>query len=433
MTQSPKPHELSQKLFDQAQLTIPGGVDSPVRAFGPVGGTPRFIVRGRGSHIFDADGNDYLDFVCSWGPMILGHAHGSVTQPLREAVQNGTSFGAPTALEIELSRMVVDAVPSVELVRFVSSGTEACMSALRVARGFTKRERVIKFAGGYHGHAEAFLVQAGSGAATLGVPNSAGVPEDYAGLTLVAEYNDLASVESLFKEYPDEIAAIIVEPVAANMGVVAPQPGFLEGLRSLTQQHGSLLIFDEVITGFRVARGGAQELYGIRPDLTCMGKIIGGGMPVGAFGGRRDIMEMVAPLGPVYQAGTLSGNPLAMTAGIHTLKELFKTGIYARLEETSANLEEGLRQAISETETPARVQRVGSLMTLFFHDDEISDYTVAAQSDRDRYSQFFHGMLDRGFYLPPSQFEAWFVSLAHSPEEMEETASEAKAVLGGLR
>jgi glutamate-1-semialdehyde 2,1-aminomutase len=425
-------HDRSESLFAQALEVIPGGVDSPVRAYGSVGGTPLFIARGQGAHIVDADGNRYLDYVCSWGPLVLGHAHHRVVGALRDLVMNGTSFGAPSPLEVALARTVVDTVPSKDLVRFMSSGTEANMTALRLARAHTGRDGIIKFAGGYHGHTDALLVEAGSGSATLGVPSSAGVPAAFAGLTLVAEYNDLDSVEALLQANREGIAAVIVEPVAANMGVVAPAPGFLEGLRELTLRYGAVLIFDEVISGFRVAPGGAQELYGVTPDLTCLGKIIGGGLPVGAVGGRRDIMELLAPLGPVYQAGTLSGNPLAMAAGSETLAELLRPGAHEKLETLSAHLEEGLAWAIAEVQIAARVQRVGSVLTLFFTAHEVTDFPSASRSDRERFGRFFHGMLERGFYLPPSQFEAWFVSLAHTQADIEATVDAAREAMAGL-
>ena len=408
---------------------IPGGVNSPVRAYGSVGGTPPVMVRGNGSHVFDADGNEYLDYVSSWGPLILGHAHPRIIDAVRAAALTGTTFGAPTTAEMELARLIVEAVPSVEMVRCVSSGTEACMTAVRLARAHTKRDRIVKFAGGYHGHADTFLVQAGSGSATLGQPDSAGVPKGTAELTLVAPYNDVAAVDALFQAYPGEIAAVIVEPVAANMGVVPPQPGFLESLRETTRRHGALLIFDEVITGFRVARGGAQELYGITPDLTCLGKIIGGGLPLAAVGGRRDIMELLAPLGPVYQAGTLSGNPLAVRAGIETVKALAGPKVYDMLEDLSALLEEGLREATSITEAPVQINRVGSLLTVFFNAEPVEDFQGAMTTDRKEFSRFFHGMLDRGIYLPPSPFEAWFVSLSHTDEEITQTVKAARGAL----
>ncbi|MBM2825520.1 MAG: glutamate-1-semialdehyde-2,1-aminomutase, partial [Dehalococcoidales bacterium] len=356
----------SQQLFLEAQRYLPGGVDSPVRAFKAVGGTPPFMVRGQGARLYDADGNEFIDYVCSWGPLILGHAHPRVTAALKQAVERGTSFGAPTELEITLARMVAKAMPAIEMVRFVNSGTEATMSALRLARAFTGRDKIIKFNGGYHGHADGLLTKGGSGLATLGIPDSPGVPLSYAQNTLSASYNDVDAVEQLFQHYPGEIAAVIVEPVAANMGVVPPAAGFLAGLRRLTTEAGALLIFDEVITGFRVAYGGAQSLYGVTPDLTCLGKIIGGGLPVGAYGGRRQIMEMMAPIGPVYQAGTLSGNPLAMTAGIEMLKILGETDVYRQLEDRASTLEKGIVSVAAKKGMKISVNRVASLLTIFF-------------------------------------------------------------------
>ncbi|MBI4297239.1 MAG: glutamate-1-semialdehyde 2,1-aminomutase [Chloroflexi bacterium] len=414
-------NERSHRLYDEGLKYLPGGVDSPVRAFGAVGGQPLFIARGKGSHIWDADGNEYIDYVGSWGPLILGHAHPKVVATVRKAAGLGTSFGAPTELEVELAKLVCSALPSVEMVRFVSSGTEATMSALRLARAFTKRDKVLKFAGCYHGHADGLLVRAGSGVATFALPDSPGVPSGYAQNTLVAPYNDLLAAEALFQKQGEAIAAIIVEPVAANMGVVPPLAGFLEGLRGLTRRYGSLLIFDEVITGFRVSWGGAQGIYDIQPDLTCLGKVVGGGLPVGAYGGRRDIMSLVAPLGPVYQAGTLSGNPLAMAAGLATLKELTRPGIYVELEALGARLQAGLEALARRIEVPTRVNRVGSLLTLFFAGDEVTDYDSARRSDTERFARFFRAMLEQGIYLPPSQFEAIFLSLAHSEEDLERT------------
>jgi glutamate-1-semialdehyde 2,1-aminomutase len=428
--------DLSAELYAEAQKYLPGGVDSPVRAFGAVGGHPLFIKRGRGSRIYDEDGNEFIDYVCSWGAGVLGHAHPDVAAAVRNAVDDGTSFGAPIAKETVLAKLVASAVPSIEKVRFVSSGTEAAMSALRLARAFTARDRIVKFAGCYHGHSDGLLAKAGSGVATLGLPDSPGVPAGYTRTTLVAPYNDLAAVERMFSDCGDEIAAIIVEPVAANMGVVPPAPGFLEGLRRITTNAGAVLIFDEVITGFRVAYGGAQELYGVTPDLTCLGKIIGGGLPVGAYGGRTEIMEMVAPLGPVYQAGTLSGNPLAMAAGIETLRILGHGRLYNRLEQSGASLEAGLREVASTCEVDVQVQRVGSMLTAFFTDCEVTDYLSARASDTGSYARFFHDMLGRGVYLAPSQFEAAFVSLAHSDDDISltvEAAAEAFLTLSGTR
>ncbi len=420
----------SEELFREAQRYLPGGVDSPVRAFKAVGGTPPFIVKGQGARIYDADGNEFIDYVGSWGPLILGHSHPQVVEALKKAVERGTSFGAPTELETVLAKMISLAMPSIEMIRFVNSGTEATMSALRLARAYTKRDMIIKFAGGYHGHADGLLVKAGSGVATLGIPDSPGVPSGYARNTLTASYNDAKAVEKLFKLYPEKIAAVIAEPVAANMGVVPPQPGFLESLRSLTSRHGSLLIFDEVITGFRVAYGGAQALYGVTPDLTCLGKIIGGGLPVGAYGGRRGIMEMMAPVGPVYQAGTLSGNPIAMTAGIETLKLLSQSGVYDNLENKAAHLQRGIAAAAADTGIKTHIQRISSLLTVFFSNDPVVDYETAKKADTALFSKFFHDLLAEGIYWPPSQFEAAFISLAHSDEDIKLTIRAAGRALG---
>ncbi|MDP6576318.1 MAG: glutamate-1-semialdehyde 2,1-aminomutase, partial [Dehalococcoidales bacterium] len=388
----------SRKLFQEAQKYLPGGVDSPARAFKTVGGTPPFITRGQGSRIYDADGNEFIDYVCSWGPLILGHAPEPVVNALKKTAENGTSFGAPTELEITLAKMTSAAIPSIEMVRFVNSGTEATMSALRLARAFTGRDKVVKFAGGYHGHADGLLVKAGSGLATLSLPSSPGVPSSYAGNTLLASYNDAEAVTELFQNYPEQIAAVIVEPVAANMGVVPPQPGFLNSLRSLTSDFGALLIFDEVITGFRVAYGGAQSLYGITPDLTCLGKIIGGGLPVGAYGGKREIMEMMAPTGPVYQAGTLSGNPLAMTAGIETLKVLSQPGVYEKLGNTTSRLEKGITEAASASNLKLTISRFASLLTIFFTDNQVFDYDSVSGADTALFGQFFQQLLSEGIY-----------------------------------
>jgi glutamate-1-semialdehyde 2,1-aminomutase len=409
----------STELLGAASRVIPGGVNSPVRAFRGVGGEPFFVARGEGARLWDVDGRSYVDFVGSWGPLILGHAAPAVVDALAEVARRGTSYGAPTAAEVDLAEAITAAYPSMEMVRLVSSGTEAAMSAIRLARGATGRDVIVKFDGGYHGHADSLLVRAGSGGATFGVPDSAGVPAALAALTLTVPYNDLDAVRDLFRARGKDIAAIIVEPVAGNMGVVPPVPGFLGGLRELTAAHGALLIFDEVITGFRVAYGGAQELYGVRADLTCLGKIIGGGLPVGAYGGRRDLMEKIAPLGPVYQAGTLSGNPLAVAAGLTTLKALRDRDVYARLDALGARLERGLRTAAEKAGVPATVNRVGSMLTAFFCAGPVTDYTTARQADRERYARYFHAMLERGMYFAPSQFEAAFVSLAHGEADID--------------
>ena len=420
-----QPIERSARLFAEAQEVIPGGVNSPVRAFKAVGGTPRFIERGEGPYLYDVDGNRYIDYVLSWGPLIAGHAHPRIVAALQEVVTRGTSYGAPTALETELARRVRDAMPSVELVRFVSSGTEATMSALRLARAFTGRDVIVKAEGGYHGHADELLVRAGSGATTLGVPDSPGVPAPVAATTINVPFNDPAALEEALHTF--EVAAFILEPVPANMGVVLPAPGYLERVRALTRQHGALLIFDEVITGFRVAYGGAQALYGVAPDLTCLGKIIGAGLPVGAYGGRRDVMALVAPAGPVYQAGTLSGNPLAMTAGLTMLDILAETGVYERLERLSAMLHDGLVAAARRHGVPVHGTRLGSMGTLFFAEGPVTDYASARAADPAAYARFFGAMLARGIYLAPSQFEATFVSLAHDDAAIEITLRAADA------
>jgi glutamate-1-semialdehyde 2,1-aminomutase len=415
--------------FEQARRYIPGGVSSPVRAFGAVGGTPVFLESGKGCRARDADGREYIDYVGSWGPLIAGHAHPRVVAALRDQVERGTSFGAPCELETELARRVCARVPSCDRVRFVSSGTEATMSAIRLARGATGRDRVIKVEGCYHGHVDSLLVQAGSGVMTLGIPGSPGVPEALASLTDVVPFNDLAAVREVLESHAGEVACLIVEPIAGNMGVVPPAEGYLEGLRDVTSEHDVVLIFDEVMTGFRVGPGGAQELYGVRPDLSCFGKVIGGGLPVGAYGGRAELMERIAPTGPVYQAGTLSGNPLAMRAGIETLDILGEPGAYERLEQTSAALEAGLTAVARETSTEATLNRVGSMMTTFFNPDRVNDFATASRCDTARYGRFFHEMLDRDVYLAPSQFEAAFVSLAHGEEEVEATVRAAREAL----
>ncbi len=419
----------SQALFQEAQELLPGGVNSPVRAFRAVGGSPVFISAAQGPYLYDVDGNRYLDYVQSWGPMILGHAHPKVVEAVVQASKRGFSFGAPTQAENELAGLVIDSVPSIEMVRFVNSGTEATMSALRLARAYTGRNKLIKFSGCYHGHADMLLVQAGSGVATMGLPDSPGVPPEATRNTLIAPYNDSAAVEELFRNYPQEIAAVIVEPVAANMGLVLPLPGFLEKLREMTEEYGALLIFDEVMTGFRVALGGMQERVGIAPDLTCLGKIIGGGLPVGAYAGRREIMEQVAPVGTVYQAGTLSGNPLAMAAGIATLTELRKPGQYEELERKSQLLGEGMERVLHETGLGLQFVRIGAMFCLYFTPEPVIDYTCAKTSDTARFAQYFWYMLAHGIYLPPSQFEACFISLALDDTMIEETVNHVELAL----
>ncbi len=422
----------SQALFEQAQQHLPGGVNSPVRAFRGVGGTPVFVDRARGSRIWDVDGNEYVDYVCSWGPLIAGHAHPAVVEAIRRAAERGTSYGAPTEAEVRLAALVKEAFPSIDLVRFVNSGTEATMSALRLARGATGRELVIKFDGGYHGHADGLLVQAGSGPLTLGAPDSPGVVAAAAAKTLSLPYNDVDAVAAAFESHQGQVAAVIVEPVAGNMGVVPPVARFLEDLRDLCTRHGAVLIFDEVIAGFRVAWGGAQQRFGVTPDLTCLGKIVGGGLPVGAYGGRRDLMAQIAPLGPVYQAGTLSGNPLAMAAGLATLELLRAPGTYERLEALGARLEAGLGEAARAAGVPYTSNRVGSMLTGFFAGQPVRDYAGAKRSDTQRYARFFHAMLARGFYFAPSQFEAAFVSLAHTDEDVDRTVAAAREAFHDL-
>lgn len=425
-------HELSHQMHARACRSIPGGVNSPARAFGGVGGQPVIMRRGDGAYLFDVDGNRYIDFIGSWGPHILGHRHPAVIAAIQGALELGTSFGAPTESETELAELVIDAVPSMELVRMVNSGTEATMSAIRVARGFTGRDLLIKFAGCYHGHVDSLLVKAGSAATTLGVPSSPGVPKGCTADTIVLEYNDLDAVTETFKTQGDKIAAVILEPVVGNMGVVVPQPGFLQGLQTLCNKYGTLLIFDEVMTGFRVAYGGAQALYGIQPDMTTLGKIIGGGMPVGAYGGRADVMRKVSPLGPVYQAGTLSGNPLAMACGIATLKTLRAADPYAQLQVETARLIQGLKFVCESKGIPHTVAQVGSMFTLFFNPDPVTNYTIAAKSDTALFAKYFWSLLNHGIYLPCSQFEANFVSAAHTPADIDATINAAKTFFAGL-
>lgn len=421
--------ETCQRLFEEASKYIPGGVNSPVRSFRSVGGNPVFAARAQGAYLWDADGNRYVDYICSWGPMILGHAHPEVLEAIGDAMRHGTSYGVSTAMEVELAKEKCTALPSVEMVRLVNSGTEATMSALRLARGYTGRHKIVKFAGCYHGHSDSLLVKAGSGALTLGVPDSPGVTPGTAADTIILPYNDAEAVQGVFTEKGSEIAALIVEPVAGNMGVVLPEPGFLETLRRVTAEHGALLIFDEVITGFRLSYGGAQEYYGIQPDLTCLGKIIGGGLPVGAYGGRREIMERVAPKGPVYQAGTLSGNPLAVAAGLAMLRALKRPGVYEELRRKGEALATGLAGVVRRLGLPYTVNSIGSVCTLFFTSQNVRDFESAVTSDIKLFARFFGGMLDEGFLLPPSQFEAWFVSLAHTDDDIAATVDACERVL----
>ena len=422
----------SREIFEKAEKVLVGGVNSPVRAFRSVGGEPLIIEKGSGQHLYDADGNELLDYVCSWGAMLLGHAHPAVNAAIAEQAARGTSFGVTTELELELASLIIKAIPFVEKVRFVSSGTEATMSAVRLARGVTKRDLIVKFEGCYHGHADSFLSQAGSGLATLGIAECPGVPQALAALTLNAPYNDLLAAEKLFQEHKDKIAAVIVEPVAANMGVVVPQDGFLKGLREITRKNGALLIIDEVITGFRLQYGSAQPLLGVQGDLTTMGKIIGGGVPVAAYAGSAELMNNVAPLGPVYQAGTLAGNPLAMSAGIATLKELSKPGVYAKIDVLAKKLVAGLRQALSDTGIAAQVNSIGSLSTIFFTQEPVNNYAGAKKSDTKLYARYFREMLNRNIFLAPSQFEAAFVSAAHTESDIEYTMGAVRDALRAI-
>lgn len=422
----------SQEIFSAAQSLMPGGVNSPVRAFKSVGGQPIVFDRVKGAYIWDVDGNEYIDYVGTWGPAICGHANPEVIAALHEALEKGTSFGAPSVLENVLAEMVIDAVPSIEMVRFVNSGTEACMAVLRLMRAFSKRDKIIKFEGCYHGHADMFLVKAGSGVATLGLPDSPGVPKAVTSNTLTAPFNDLEAVKVLFEENRDEIAGVILEPVVGNAGFVPPDAGFLEGLREITHEHGALLVFDEVMTGFRISYGGAQEKFGVTPDLTTLGKIIGGGLPVGAYGGRRDIMSMVAPAGPMYQAGTLSGNPLAMTAGIKTLELLQKPGTYDYLERATKNLADGLVRVARETGHAACGGNISGMFGMFFTEGPVHNYEDAKASDTAKFGRFHRGMLEHGIYLAPSQFEAGFTSIAHTEEDIEQTLQAARDVMSGL-
>lgn len=423
----------SKRLYKLAESLMPGGVNSPVRSFRAVDGTPIFISRAKGAYIYDEDGNRYVDYVASWGPLILGHSHPDVVNMVKKAAERGTSYGAPCQKEIELANLIIKSLPSVELVRMTNSGTEATMSAVRLARAYTNRDFIIKFEGCYHGHADYLLVKAGSGATTFGIPSSPGVPKGFTDKTIIAGYNDINSVEFIYKKYKDKIAAVLIEPVAANMGVVIPREGFLKGLRRITQDSGSLLIFDEVITGFRLGRGGAQKTYGIRPDITCLGKIIGGGLPVGAYGGRRDIMNLVAPVGPVYQAGTLSGNPIAMAAGIATLRKLGERGVYSELNERTSRLVGALRDIIRKYNVKARINSIGSMFTIFFADSDVFDYTSALKSNTNMYSRFFKSMLEAGIMFPPSQFEAAFVSLSHSVRDLNKTIEAFHSVIKKFR
>lgn len=419
----------SKELFEEAKKYLVGGVNSPVRAFKAVGADPLFINRGKGSRIWDEDGNEYIDYVLSWGPLIFGHAHDQIVNAIKQVSNFGTSFGAPTKLEVDMAKLVVEAVKSVEMVRFVNSGTEATMSAIRLARGYTKRKYIIKFDGCYHGHGDSLLVSAGSGVATLGIPGTPGIPQELASLTIVLPYNNIDAVEETFKKYGEDIACVIIEPVAGNMGVVAPSKEYHQRLRDITKQYGALLIFDEVMTGFRLAYGGAQELYGIEPDLTTFGKVIGGGLPVGAYGGKREIMEYVAPVGPVYQAGTLSGNPLAMAAGIAQLTMLKELNPYQELDKKGKKIEEGIKEISRRRSIPITVNRVGSMITAFFTDKPVVDFATAKTSDTQLFAKFFRGCLEEGIYLPASQFEAFFLSTAHSDNDIDITLEKMEKIL----
>ncbi len=425
----PRAAKRSEQLFERARKSIPGGVNSPVRAFRSVGGTPPFMVRGQGSHIWDEDGNEYVDYICSWGPLILGHRAPEIVEALQQALATGTSFGMPTAREIDLAEAICDAVPSIEMVRLVNSGTEATMSALRLARAYTGRDLIVKFEGCYHGHVDSLLVKAGSGVATLGIPDTVGVPKPFADTTIALPFNATDALDECFEWYGDQIAAVIVEPVVGNMGCVPPQPGFLEGLRKVTRESGALLIFDEVMTGFRAAPGGAQALYGVKPDLTTLGTVIGGGLPVGAYGGKREYMEQIAPAGPVYQAGTLSGNPLSMAAGIATLTELARPGVWEAIGARAAQLEAGVCAAAQAAGVALAFQRVGTMFTPFFSARPVGNWSDAKQADTRQYARFFRAMLAQGVYLPPSQFEAGFLSAAHGEEEIEKTVRGVKKAM----
>ena len=411
----------SELLWEKAKTLLPGGVNSPVRAWGSVRGEPLFIERAKGSKVYDVDGNEYIDYVCSWGPMIVGHANDEVIEAIEKTAKKGTSFGAPTALEVELAEIIIEAFPSIEKVRMVNSGTEATMSALRLARAYTGRNKVVKFNGCYHGHADSFLVKAGSGLATFGIPASPGVPEDLTKHTISLPYNDISAVEKTFEQIGEEIACVIVEPVAGNMGVILPEDGFLQGLRKITQKYKSVLIFDEVITGFRISFGGAQAYYNIEPDLTCLGKIIGGGLPVGAYGGKKEIMSLIAPEGDVYQAGTLSGNPLAMSAGIATLKILKRSGVYENLEKKTKRLVNGIKEAAKKYDIPLQINQIASMFSIFFNKNPVKNYETALKSDNEMFIKYFYGMLKRGIYLAPSAYEASFVSIAHTDEDIDKT------------